>query len=117
MTDEEGVPREYTKDEVLAAFLDMVRGYVDYWACVPREGGADIHGRLSGLAFSILVMLDGDSALPGFIVAPNSHAADKQDAIDNGENWYPTQKDVEGNVYAYDIAGSLHDDFYTGDSR
>ena len=105
-------PHEYTTEEVKAQFLDMVRSYVGYWANPKVVPERDLHGRLEGLAFSILVILDGDSAMPGFIVAPHVHPGDKQDAIDNGENWYPESGDVERNVYNYDIAGSLHEHFY-----
>lgn len=107
-------PREMTTEEVRAKFLDMVRSYVDYWADPYHAPGDDLRERLSGLAFSILVILDGDSAMPGFIVAPHVHEGDKKDCIENGENWYPEPRDVEHDAYEYDIAGHLHEEFYKG---
>ena len=109
MTDK---PRQYTTEEVKTQFIDMVRAHVGYWSDPKVAPERDLRGRLEGLAFSILVTLDGDSAMPGFIVAPHVHDGDKQDAIDDGENWYPEPKDVERDAGEYDIAGSLHDSFY-----
>lgn len=100
-------PHEYTEEEVRAKFLRQVRDTVDYWDASTGDG--DKRGALEGLAFSLLVMLDGGStALPGFAVIPAPHPDDKSYCIGEGENWYP-QFSPKGHC---DIAGSLHELLY-----
>jgi len=66
-------------------FLEHVRHLVEYWNEIEKE---DTIEKLEGLAFSILVALDGGSAaLPGYSVIP----------LGNSE---------------CDIAGSLHELFF-----
>jgi len=101
--------KEYTKEEVREQFLDHIRMMVDYWDSIPKETTKE---KLSGLAFSILTALDGCSAdLPSFIVAPLSSPEDKQYHIDEDENYYPENHEIEGKIKC-DIAGGLHEFFY-----
>jgi len=79
--------RELTKKEVRKRFLEQIRVYVDYWEHEPRT--PDIHGKLDGLVFSILNILDGTTNLPGFAVIPVPHETDKDYRIERGEDWYP----------------------------
>jgi hypothetical protein len=58
--------------------------------------------RFEGLAFSLLVILDGGTDLPGFKLSPDPHPSDKEFNQKRGENWFP--KDC-------DIAGELHELF------
>lgn len=97
--------REYTTDEVREMFMNHIRGLISYWDDVldrtPRE-------KLSGLAHSILVTLDGGSiAVPGFIVAPCPHESDRQHHSDQDENWFPENHENEDKING-DIAGNLH---------
>ena len=70
------------------AFLEHVWDMIDYWQ---REARATPEGRLRGLAFSILVALDGGAGdLPGYSVRP-----------------------LRGD--RKDIAGGLHEAFYAVD--
>lgn len=97
-------PRAYTKEEVRDMFLRHVLGMVDYWdgQWGSRPTKKEI---LSGLAFSILVSLDGGAVtLPGFVVAPMPHPDDKDFHEKRGENWFPETQDIPT-----DISGSLHD--------
>lgn len=99
--------REKTTEEVREEFLDHVRYLVSYWDRIEKETTKE---KLSGLAFSILSALDGCSAgLPSFIVAPCPHPEDKQYHIDNDEDYYPENHDVDVKC---DIAGCLHELFY-----
>ena len=67
------------------AFLEHVWDMIEYWEHEERQ---DWPGRLRGLAFSLLVALDGGAGeLPGYSVRP-----------------------LRGN--RKDIAGGLHDRFY-----
>ena len=96
---------ELTEDEVRRRFLKEVWGLIEYWENVystPRM-------RLCGLAFSMLVMLDGGSNMPAFVVAPLPHEDDKAYCIEKGEDWFP--ENHESNVRC-NISGSLHELFY-----
>lgn len=103
-------PRAYTENEVREMVQAHIRGLVTYWA---SEGGSNVsvhetrRARLEGLAFSIMVMLDGGSALPGFSVMPNPSPDDQAFNKSRGEHWFPDD---------IDIAGSLHETlFHVGD--
>jgi hypothetical protein len=96
-----GSPRALTAEEVRARFLDLVHSYVRYWD--QEVEGQDTRERLEGLAFSILVILDGGSvSLPAFAVTPAPHPSDEEFHRSRGEDWFP-----EG----VDIAGDLHHEF------
>jgi hypothetical protein len=97
--------REYTKDEVREMFLSKIWNTIHYWDKTQTENPTQ-KDRLEGLAFSILVLLDGGTELPGFIVAPLPHESDKEFLIDKGENYYP--ENHNSNVKC-DIAGGLHE--------
>ena len=97
--------RAYTEEEIREQFLEMVRADINFWKnakinanefdnAFPNE--SDLERRLNGLAFSILVILDGESMIPGFKVIPDPHSDDKQYCIDNNEDWYPDDVDISG---------------------
>ena len=102
MSDE---PRERTIEEVREEFLRRVWAYVRYWENESRAVAT--RGQLEGLAFSMLVLLDGGSGFfPGCLLVPNPHPEDKEYNRENGENWYPQPpQDVE----MCDIGGALHE--------
>jgi len=103
----EDEPREYTMEEVREIFLGHIHMMVNYWDSDPRIENQT--ARLEGLAFSILVALDGGaSGCPGFIVAPSTHPSDKEYHRKNLENWYPQNNDA---VVKCDISGCLHETF------
>jgi hypothetical protein len=104
----EDQPRELTEDEVRSRFLEHVVGMAEYWASdryVPAD--YSLEQRLDGLAFSILVAIDGEAGgLPGFILAPTPHPDDREFCQDEGENWYPQNHEADVKC---DIAGALHE--------
>lgn len=104
MTDE---PREYTMDEIRQEFLEQVWTTIDYWHNLPDKTCRD---RMEGLAFSLLVILDGGTSLPAFIVAPATHPDDKAFFISEDENWYPENYDIDIKA---DISGPLHELFHS----
>ncbi len=106
-TTEEG--HEYTTKEIREQFLDYIQNTVQYWLKEART--PSVEDKLNGLAFSILVLLDGGAAdMPGFIVAPSTHPSDKEYHQENGESWYPQNDDAKVNA---DIAAdSLHEHWY-----
>jgi hypothetical protein len=105
-------PRAYTPEEARDLFLEHIRCMVDYWATVK---GRTEKEKLSGLAFSILVTLDGGTNLPAFDaipvrtgkgchfdIVPCPHPTDKDYCKDNGENWFEPVP----------LPGTLHELFY-----
>ncbi len=101
-------PRELTENEVRDRFLRHVWGAVREWQCEARRPTAA--GKLEGLAFTLLAMLDGSNmTLPKFIVAPDPHASDRPFLAERGENYFPENADT---VVYCDLGGSLHDHFH-----
>lgn len=98
--------RPYTQEEIMRQFLDYFSAMVDFWADVKGKNDKE---KLSGLAFSILSMLDGCAGdLPAFEVIPTPHPEDKEYLKSQGENWYP---DVESGDEAVTVHGDhmLHE--------
>ena len=96
--------KEKTVDEMREEFLSHVRMLVKYWN--ELEGPKSQEERLSGLAFSIMVTLDGGAAdIPGYLMIPNSSEEDKAWYKEQGEDYYPVPpEDIKG-----DIGGFLHE--------
>ena len=91
------MPREKTIEEVQRDFLGHVWDMIDYWE---KESRAETpRAKLEGLAHSLLAALDGCSMeLPGFAVIPNPHPDDKAWCIERGEDWYPDDVDIGGEL-------------------
>lgn len=100
--------REYTRDEMRDEFIEHVRNMVDYWAGDQIREKQSTRERLSGLAFSILVAIDGCAgSLPAYTMVPSPHPDDKQYHQDQDENWYPDCPEMPN-----DISGGLHEILY-----
>ena len=97
--------RRLTVDEVREKFLRKVWSYIHYWKTTKLDNPDQC--RVEGLAFSILVILDGGTELPGFTLAANPHPEDKEYHQKEDENWYPDFHQDQ------DIAGVLHELFQT----
>jgi hypothetical protein len=102
-------PRQYTEDEVRKIFIQQIWAELNWWEKESRA--VTIHEKLRGLAFSILVTLDGASAIPGFHVVPCVAPEDKAYYIENGENWYPELSKEQAKKMC-DIGGDLHEVFH-----
>jgi len=98
--------KEKTVEEVRTEFLEHIRELVNYWDRIEKDTTKE---KLEGLAFSILVTLDGCSSLPSFIVAPLTDKDNKQFNIEEDEDYYP--ENHEANIKC-DISGELHELFY-----
>ncbi len=97
-------PRAYTAEEATEMFLDHIRAMVDYWDTAGNTPGHTQKERLSGLAFSILTLLDGDTTtLPACYVRLEPHESDKEFLQGQGENWFEPGTDLEW---------PLHERFY-----
>ncbi len=104
--------RELTAEEVQEKFLKHIWALIEYWES--NKDRPDARGKLEGLAFSILTVIDGESiAMPGFFLAPDPHPEDKPYNESRGENWFP-ENDIE---LVGDISGNLHEEFHKFDPR
>jgi hypothetical protein len=108
-------PREWTRNEAQQQFVEHCLGMVKYWADkvgtqpVGYKKPMTAEDAVDGIAFSILVALDGGAmALPSFVVIPSPHESDKAYCQAHGENWYP---EVTYPKQACDISGGLHELF------
>ncbi len=96
------MPRAYTEEEVREKFIDHINALVNHW----NAAKGSTKEKLEGLAYSILVTIDGDACdLPHFKLVPCPHPDDKQHYIDNDEDYFP---DEEEDI---SISGSLHEEF------
>ena len=95
--------KQKTIHEIKIDVMIQLNRITKIWCNMPRT---TIKEKLNGTVFSILTMLDGDSMLPKFIVAPDPHKDDKQYDVKEKCNYYPVNYDkrVRG-----DISGNLHD--------
>ena len=99
--------KEKSMEEIREEFLEHVRDLIEYWDEAEKSTNKE---KLSGLAFSILVALDGGAAdLPGFLVAPLVSLEDVDSSKEENEDYYPYNS---GESIKCDIAGSLHELFY-----
>jgi hypothetical protein len=99
--------REKVSDEIAAELIENIRELISFWESTENSSLE----KLNGLAFSILVALDGCSDnIPSFIIAPSPHPEDKQYNIERGNNYYPENHELEDYVNG-DIGGSLHELF------
>jgi len=79
-------PRAKTKQEARKEFLDHIHSSSEYWANLPDLTPQE---RCDGIAFSILVMLDGGNMdLPAMNVSLCPHPDDKEFLKSEGENWF-----------------------------
>ncbi len=90
--------KEMTPEEARDRFLASVADAVQYWLNEQRRPSAK--EKLEGLAFSILVMIDGGhGSLPSFKLIPNPHPTDKSYCQENGEDWWPNNCDIGGGLH------------------
>jgi hypothetical protein len=105
-------PRAYTTAETRRMYLEHVWAMVDFW----DQDAPKTHTtreRLQGLAFSILVLLDGGTELPGCLVVPCPHPSDQAHQIERGERYFQHPDEDGINLADFDIAGGLHELFYS----
>ena len=98
--EDQGNCRVYSRDEIQTMFLQNAKEIARFWSKVDKTS---VEKQILGAIFSIFTVLDGESvAMPGFTVTPSPREEDKTYHQRNGENWFPD--DV-------DIAGDLHEQF------
>ena len=109
--------REYTNEEMIDMFMGQIKGSIQYWATtdlskVPDMGKDEMKYRLEGLAFSILNIIDGTTALPAFLLIPDPHPDDKKYHEDNEENYWPPVADEDPVACAINLSTNLHETFH-----
>ena len=93
--------RAYTKEEVRTRLLGYFKELAQYWA---RQGDITDLAKCEGIAFSILVAIDGDSMeLPAFNLVLRPHPDDKAYLIGEGENWYESGMAINDNCSLHDV--------------
>ena len=103
-------PDVITREEARRRFLKTVKSIADYWAHESRAATAK--EKCDGVAFSILVLLDGGNCgNPAYTVIPTPNKDDKSYCVERGLDFY---EDVPDSVTATDIGqGCLHEEFQT----
>ena len=94
--------RALTQEEMQNELLEHIHNMITYWE--REERAVTTREKLEGLAFSILVAIDGGTELPAYALIPVSSEADIAYYKEQGKNYYPENAD--------DIAGCLHDRFH-----
>lgn len=77
--------RAKTEEEIKEEFLTEVENISHYWTSLPNKTNKE---RCEGVAFSIMVLLDGCSALPAINMHIAPHEDDKQYYIESNEDYY-----------------------------
>jgi hypothetical protein len=103
--------RELTVDEAREKFLHHIWTMIQYWDKLDGRKSSQSE-RLQGLAFSLLVALDGQAAdLPGFKVIPIKMSESDKEFLKSlpkddqfPRQWFPHEDIIGGKM--------LHDDFY-----
>ena len=79
-------PRAKTVEDVRKEFLEKIKACSRYYANLPNKTPLE---RCNGLAFSILNIFDGTSALmPAMDIVLRPHEDDKEFHRGEGDNWY-----------------------------
>ena len=99
------MPRAKTPEEVRGELLAHIKTISRYWAGLPNKTPRE---RCDGVAFSILVLLDGMANFPAVDLALQPHQDDQAFYVEQGENWY------EPGMVINDC--QLHDEFVHPDS-
>lgn len=106
-------PRVYTDEEILNKVMAHIWSLIDYWDEVENRPSRE---KITGAVFSILSMLDGCSTeLPGFLIAPRPHEDDKDYLVDQGENYFPENHEIENQLKGEIGKFMLHEQFYSFD--
>ena len=84
-----------TRDEIIDRFMAHLRLMAHYWTTLPDKSVAE---RMEGMVFSVLVLLDGGTVLPGFTVCPSQHPDDRAYHEAEGEPYYPENVDIAGEL-------------------
>lgn len=102
-------PRAWTEEEMRDKLIEHIWSLVDYWNRDDLPAAKTQRDRLSGMAFSILSMLDGATMdIPGVDLVLQPHPDDKDYLKSSGENWIEP-----GTTLSF----SLHDYFHKLDPQ
>lgn len=91
-------PRAFTAEECRNMMFAHMATCLVYWRDLPADrlhagahGQSDLHERMEGFLFSLLVMFDGGTGnVPAFDISPAPHPDDEAYCRDTlGENWWP----------------------------
>lgn len=92
--------RAKTKEEIQTNLMESIEVAVIFW--LERYNVEDMNAKdvMEGLVHSILVMIDGEcNSLPAFKLTPNPHKDDKKYFIKTGNNYYPRDVNISGDLH------------------
>lgn len=108
---EEIEPRAWTADEVRDMLIASVWSMARYWASLDGSNvSADATplDRTTGMAHSMLALLDGASELPSFKLVPDPHPDDEGFNRAERRNWFSNETVIDD---------MLHEHLYRDDMR
>jgi hypothetical protein len=81
-------PRAYTKVEIRAHVLDVMRDYAHYWAALPSRTPLE---RCTGGGFALLNIFDGTTTeVPSFDLVTRPHANARECDVAKSRDYFPT---------------------------
>lgn len=92
-------PRAHTAGEIKKLFLAEIHAKNEH--CIANPEGRDAAELCRSVVFGVLTVLDGVAGTPQFILTPQPHPGDKQDCIENEQNYYDPSVGIR--------TGDLHD--------
>lgn len=93
--------REITKEEAREMVLDHIRVLITYWdtnSCAPTS-----RDKLEGLAFSMLNIFDGTTALPAFDIVVSPHPDDRAYNEAEGSNYFKTGMVINDDCHLHEL--------------
>lgn len=103
----EDEPRAKTADEMRDEFMDAVRCAVAYWAKESRQ--PDCVDKLSGLAHSLLCLIDGVTAgFPALDLVCSPHPDDEEFYKSEGEDWVPAGAVINESAMLHEMLYTDH---------
>lgn len=88
-----------SKDEVLQEYINHIKYLVTYWSTETRKTDKE---KCEGLAFSILVMLDGCAGLPPVTLVLDC-APESEQETDDGEKYYERGMALNNDFMLHDL--------------
>ncbi len=92
-------PHAKTAAQARSEILSHIRFIAEYWAALPDKTPAE---RCDGVAFSLLVMIDGETVLPAMTLALAPHEDDRTYYESRGANWYKPGQVINGDVMLHE---------------
>ena len=101
--------RPYTKEEAQKAVLRNIANTTKYWLKESRAKTTE--AKLTGLAFSILAMIDGSAiGLPAMDIVLRPHISDEDFHRSRGEKWWQDGMAINDEVHLHDMWHEIYEE-------